>query len=149
MTQDHLEDRLADELASLAEAGLTRRRRLLETPCSPHLRVDGREMLAFASNDYLGLAAHPEVAAALAEGARRWGAGSGASALVSGHLAPHEALEAQLAAFVGFPRSLAFSTGYLANLAVVPTLAGRDAAIFSDRLNHASLIDAAQLAKAQ
>ncbi len=149
MTQDHLEDRLADELASLAEAGLTRRRRLLETPCSPHLRVDGREMLAFASNDYLGLAAHPEVAAALAEGARRWGAGSGASALVSGHLAPHEALEAQLAAFVGFPRSLAFSTGYLANLAVVPTLARRDAAIFSDRLNHASLIDAAQLAKAQ
>lgn len=149
MTEDPLEARLADELAALAEAGLARRRRLVESPCSPRLRVDGRDILAFASNDYLGLAADPDVAAALAEGAGRWGSGSGASALVSGHLAPHEALEARLAAFVGFPRALAFSTGYLANLAVIPTLAGRETAVFADRLNHASLIDGVQLAKAQ
>jgi 8-amino-7-oxononanoate synthase len=85
----------------------------------------------------------------MADGALRWGAGSGASHLVSGHLAPHEAIESELAAFLGFPRALTFSTGYLANLATVPTLAGRGAAIFADKLNHASLIDAVQLAKAQ
>jgi 8-amino-7-oxononanoate synthase len=105
-------------------------------------------MLNFASNDYLGLAGNAEIAAALADGAGRWGGGSGASHLVSGHLAPHEALETELAAFTGFPRALTFSTGYLANLAVAPTFAGRGDAVFSDRLNHASIIDAVQLAKA-
>jgi 8-amino-7-oxononanoate synthase len=112
--------------------------------------VEGLEMLAFASNDYLGLAAHPEIARALADGALTWGAGSGASHLVSGHLRPHDILEERLAAFTGFARVLTFSTGYLANLAVTPTLApGRDDAIFADRLNHASLIDAVQLSRAR
>ncbi|NJD24739.1 MAG: 8-amino-7-oxononanoate synthase [Betaproteobacteria bacterium] len=143
-----LEDRLAAELAEIATAGLTRRRRLLASPCGRIATVDGREVLNFASNDYLGLAGNAEIAAALADGARRWGAGSGASHLVAGHLAPHEALEKALAAFTGFARVLTFSTGYLANLAVTPTLAGRSAAVFSDKLNHASLIDAMQLAKA-
>jgi 8-amino-7-oxononanoate synthase len=107
-------------------------------------------MLAFASNDYLGLAAHPDIIAALAQGARDWGAGSGASHLVSGHLQPHAKLEDGLAEFTGFERCLVFSTGYLANLAVTPTLAaGRDDAIFADRLNHASLIDAARLSRAR
>ena len=143
-----LEDRLAAELAEVAAAGLTRRRRLLASPCGRIATVDGREVLNFASNDYLGLAGNAEIAGALADGARQWGAGSGASHLVAGHLAPHEALEKALAAFTGFARALTFSTGYLANLAVTPTLAGRGAAVFSDKLNHASLIDAMQLAKA-
>ncbi|UCV06473.1 8-amino-7-oxononanoate synthase [Dechloromonas denitrificans] len=144
-----IEDRLNNELAEIAAAGLTRRRRVLESPCGRTATVDGREMLNFASNDYLGLAGDAGIARAMADGALLWGAGSGASHLVSGHLAPHEALEKEIAAFVGFPRALTFSTGYLANLAVTPTLAGRGSAVFADKLNHASLIDAMQLAKAQ
>ena len=147
-----IESRLSTELAEIATAGLTRRRRVLESPCGRIATVDGKKVLNFASNDYLGLAGNAEIAQAMAEGARQWGAGSGASHLVSGHLVPHEVLEKEIAAFTGFPRALTFSTGYLANLAVTPTLAaafGRGAAIFSDKLNHASLIDAMQLAKAQ
>ena len=143
-----IEFRLTTEISELAAAGLTRRRRLLESPCGRTATVDGKNVLNFASNDYLGLAGNAEIAQAMADGALQWGAGSGASHLVSGHLAPHEALEKEIAAFVGFPHALTFSTGYLANLAIVPTLAGRGAAIFSDKLNHASLIDAMQLAKA-
>ena len=143
------DDRLRAELAELAAAGLTRRRRVLESACGRIATVDGKNLLNFASNDYLGLAGNPEIARALADGALQWGAGSGASHLVSGHLAPHEGLENALAAFTGFPRALTFSTGYLANLAIVPTLAPRGAAVFADKLNHASLIDAMQLAKAQ
>lgn len=139
---------LQTELASLAAAGLTRRRRRLDAPCAPQTVVEGKAMLAFASNDYLGLANDPSVVAALAAGAQHWGAGSGASHLVSGHLAPHEQLEEALAALVGFPRAITFATGYLANLAVVPTLAVRGDAIFADKLNHASLIDAVQLSRA-
>ncbi len=144
-----IESRLATELEEIAAAGLTRRRRVLASPCGRLAAVDGREMLNFASNDYLGLAGNAEIARAMADGALHWGAGSGASHLVSGHLAPHEQIEKDIAAFVGFPRALTFSTGYLANLAIVPTLAGRGAAVFADKLNHASLIDAVQLAKAQ
>ena len=143
-----IDARLQAELDLLAHKGLHRRRRLLAAPCGPRAVVDGRPMLAFTSNDYLGLANDPEIAAALADGARQWGAGSGASHLVSGHLQPHADLEDQLAAFVGFPRALSFSTGYLANLAVLPTLARRGDAVFADRLNHASLIDAVQLTRA-
>jgi 8-amino-7-oxononanoate synthase len=148
MTMLPLQDRLTAELAEIATAGLTRRRRVLETPCGRNATVDGKKVLNFASNDYLGLAGNPEIAQALADGALHWGAGSGASHLVSGHLAPHEALEQEIATFTGFPRALTFSTGYLANLAVTPTLAGRGDAVFADKLNHASLIDAMQLAKA-
>lgn len=145
-----IETRLQEELSALADQGLARRRRLLDSPCGPRAVIEGREMLAFASNDYLGLAAHPEITRALADGALAWGAGSGASHLVSGHLAPHEALEQRIAAFTGFARALTFSTGYLANLAIAPTLApGRDDAIFADKLNHASLIDAVQLSRAR
>jgi len=143
-----LDQRLQDELDELAAAGLGRRRRVLASPCGRIATVDGRPMLNFASNDYLGLAAHPGIAQALADGALTWGAGSGASHLVSGHLQPHETLAGQLAEFTGFPAVLTFATGYLANLAVTPTLAGRGAAVFADKLNHASLIDAMQLAKA-
>ncbi len=142
------EQYLRQELEEITAAGLSRHRRVLESPCGRIATVDGQKMLNFASNDYLGLANNPEIAAALAEGAQHWGAGSGASHLVSGHLAPHEALENELAAFTGFARALTFSTGYLANLAVTPTLAGRGDAVFADKLNHASLIDAMQLAKA-
>lgn len=142
------ENHLRAELAKIATAGLTRRRRVMEAPCGRNATVDGKNVLNFASNDYLGLAGNTEIARALANGALQWGAGSGASHLVSGHLAPHEALEKEIAAFTGFPRALTFSTGYLANLAVTPTLAGRGDAVFADKLNHASLIDAMQLAKA-
>ena len=148
MTPSSLEDRLASELAELETAGLTRRRRVLQSACGRLATVDGKNVLNFAANDYLGLAGNAEIARALADGALHWGAGSGASHLVSGHLAPHEALEKEIAAFTGFPRALTFSTGYLANLAVTPTLAGRGDAVFADKLNHASLIDAMQQAKA-
>lgn len=149
MTQpDRLNAELAAQLQELAAAGLTRRRRVLESPCGRLAAVDGKKVLNFASNDYLGLAGNREIAQAMADGALQWGAGSGASHLVSGHLAPHEMLEQAIATFTGFPRALTFSTGYLANLAVTPTLAGRGAAVFADKLNHASLIDAMQLAKA-
>ena len=146
--EDRLTTELAAQLQDIAAAGLTRRRRVLESPCGRTAAVDGKRVLNFASNDYLGLAGHADIARALADGALEWGAGSGASHLVSGHLAPHETLEQAIAAFTGFPRALTFSTGYLANLAIVPTLAARGAMIFSDKLNHASLIDAMQLAKA-
>ena len=148
MTENRLTAELAAQLQELKAAGLTRRRRVLESPCGRIAAVDGKNMLNFASNDYLGLAGNPEIAQAMADGAMQWGAGSGASHLVSGHLAPHEKLEQEIAAFTSFPRALTFSTGYLANLAVTPTLAGRGAAVFADKLNHASLIDAMQLAKA-
>ncbi len=139
----------SNELAALEAQALRRRRRSVETPCAPELVVDGRPMLAFCSNDYLGLANDPALAAAAQEGARLYGLGSGASPLVCGHQTPHAALEQRLAEFAGFERALLFSTGYLANLGTVPALAGRGDAIFSDRLNHASLIDAARLSRAE
>ena len=148
MSASRLDTQLAAELADIAAAGLTRRRRVLDSPAGRIARVDGQEVLNFASNDYLGLASNADIAQALADGALRWGAGSGASHLVSGHLTPHDQLENEIAAFTGFERALTFSTGYLANLAVTPTLAGRGDAVFADKLNHASLIDAMQLAKA-
>jgi 8-amino-7-oxononanoate synthase len=139
---------LQSELQDIAAAGLTRRRRVLESPCGRIAAVDGKNVLNFASNDYLGLAGNADIAQAMADGALAWGAGSGSAHLVAGHLAPHERIEQALAAFTGFPRALTFSTGYLANLAVTPTFAGRGDAVFADKLNHASLIDAMQLAKA-
>jgi len=132
-------------------AGLERTRRTVESSQGPRLVVDGREVVAFASNDYLGLASHPEVIAAVREGAARWGAGAGASHLVCGHFAPHAALEDELAAFVRpspGASALTFSSGYLANLAILTALAGRSDAIFADRLNHACLNDGALLSRA-
>lgn len=141
-------DELASQLAALERDGLTRSVRTLASPCGPRAVVDGRELLSFASNDYLGLASDAQLIEAAIAGARDWGVGAGASALVSGHFAPHAELEARLAAFVGRERALLFGTGYLANLGIVPTLVGRGDAVFADRLNHASLIDAVQLSRA-
>lgn len=136
-------------LAQLATQGLLRQRRTLDAPCGPEAEVGGRRFIAFCSNDYLGLANHPALIAAAQKAAARWGVGSGASHVVSGHLRPHAELEEQLATFVGRERALYFTTGYMANLAIVPTLVERHDAIFADRLNHASLIDAARLARAE
>jgi 8-amino-7-oxononanoate synthase len=147
-------DSVNRKLEQLAAHSLTRRRRTAETRCAPRQVVDGRAMLAFCSNDYLGLAAHPRVVEALREGAQLYGAGSGASHLVSGHGEAHALLEARLAEFMApdlvDARTLYFSTGYMANLAVLTTLgADADATIFSEELNHASLIDGARLARAR
>lgn len=142
---------LQDKLDELGRQHLIRQRRLVETPHAPAMTVDGRAMLAFCSNDYLGLAADPRVVEALRDGALRYGAGSGASHLISGHSAAHAALEERLAEFLSISvpsaRALYFSTGYMANLAVLSALAGKDAEIFSEELNHASLIDGARLAR--
>ena len=145
---------LEAQLRELDERSLTRRRRVVDTPCAPRLVVEGRPLLAFCSNDYLGLAAHPALVAALAEGAHIYGAGSGASHLISGHSRAHELLEERLAEFVGphleNARALTFSTGYMANLAMLTALGlDADAEIFSEQLNHASLIDGARLARAR
>jgi 8-amino-7-oxononanoate synthase len=137
------------ELAALEGEALRRRRCIVESAHGPVMRVDGREVIAFCDNDYLGLASDPMLIAAAQDGARRYGVGSGASPLISGYTTAHAALEERLAAFVGMERALVFSTGYHANLATVPSLVGRGDAVFSDRLNHASLIDAARLSRAE
>ena len=137
------------ELAALESQGLHRRRRVTDCAQGARIWVDGREYLSFCSNDYLGLAADPRVVAALCEGARHDGAGAGASHLVSGHHRAHQELEHRLAGFVGLPRALLFSSGYLANLAVVTTLTQRSSEIFADKLNHASLNDAMLLSRAR
>ncbi len=140
---------LGSELERLRAAGLYRRRRIQGRPQGPHALVDGRPMIAFCSNDYLGLADHYEVVDAFQKGATRWGVGSGAAHLVSGHSDAHHALEEELADFVGRPRALLFSTGYMANLGVISALVGRCEGVLEDRLNHASLLDGARLAGAR
>ncbi|MEO8509172.1 MAG: aminotransferase class I/II-fold pyridoxal phosphate-dependent enzyme, partial [Betaproteobacteria bacterium] len=143
---------LEQALLGRRAAGLARSRRMLATAQGPRVVADGQPLLAFASNDYLGLASDPVVVAAARDGALRWGVGSGASHLVCGHLAPHEALERELAAFIApcaGARALTFSSGYLANLAIVTALSGRGDAVFADRLNHACLNDGALLSRAQ
>jgi 8-amino-7-oxononanoate synthase len=144
--------RLEAALDQCRADGLLRQRRVVAAPAGPHTVVDGRPLLAFASNDYLGLANHPAVIAAARVAALAWGVGAGASHLVSGHTAAHEALERELAGFVapgGDVAALLFSSGYLANLAILTVLAGRTDAIFADRLNHACLNDGALLARAR
>jgi 8-amino-7-oxononanoate synthase len=155
---DHLNQQLLERTAK----GLQRQRRTAMTACTPRQQVNGgphavgaqpRNLLGFCSNDYLGLANHPALIEAIAEGARLYGAGSGASHLVSGHSQAHDALENLLAEWMSpaIPqaRALIFSTGYMANLALLTALGDAQATIFSDKLNHASLIDGAMLAKAQ
>ncbi|MDY0963208.1 MULTISPECIES: 8-amino-7-oxononanoate synthase [Massilia] len=141
------------KLDALAAHSLVRKRRVTDGACAPRQIVDGRELLAFCSNDYLGLAAHPQVIAALQEGAALHGAGSGASHLVSGHGRAHHVLEERLAEWMAphleQARALTLCTGYMANLAILTALGlDSDAMIFSEELNHASLIDGARLAKA-
>jgi len=141
--------RIRDALQRLRAQHLYRTRRVLESPQGVEVRVDGENLLSFCSNDYLGLASDARVIAALQGGAQRYGAGSGASHLVTGHSLAHHALEEELAAFVGAERALLFSTGYMANLGVATALLDRRATVFEDKLNHASLIDAARLSGAQ
>jgi len=139
-------------LSARASAGLARRRRTVDSPQGARLAVDGRDVLQFGSNDYLGLAADPRLIAAAQRGAARFGIGAGASHLISGHFSAHEALERELADWVApcaDARALLFSTGYLANLAIVTALCGRSDAVFGDRLNHACLNDAALLSRAE
>lgn len=149
-------DQIQHELAALDVKSLRRRRRHAESASAPRVKVDGRDMLAFCSNDYLGLAAHPKIVAAMQEGADLYGVGSGASHLISGHSRAHALLEERLAEFVSphlqNARALYFCTGYMANLAVLAGLAaisGKETELFSESLNHASLIDGAKLSRAK
>ncbi len=145
--------KLDKEIQALEQRGLKRRRRIADTACAPQVVVDGKPMLAFCSNDYLGLANHPQITDALRQGASLYGTGSGASHLISGHSRAHADLEERLADFMAphfdSPQALYFCTGYMANLAVVSALVGKDAVIFSETLNHASLIDGIRLARSQ
>ena len=140
---------LVAELADIERQGLRRQRRLLDSAQGVHVSVDGRDYLSFCSNDYLGLAADPRIADAATEAISRFGLGAGASHLVSGHHRCHDDLERALASYVALPRALLFSSGYLANLAVLTVLAGRSSEVFADRLNHASLNDAMILSRAK
>jgi 8-amino-7-oxononanoate synthase len=139
---------LQKELNERTSLGLLRQRRMLQSPQAPHIMVDGKSYLSFCSNDYLGLANHPRVIAALQQGAQLHGAGAGAAHLLSGHSGTHHQLELELAAFVGRPSALLFSTGYMANLGVVQALVGKGDTVFADKFNHASLNDAMQLSRA-
>lgn len=142
-------DEFPARIAELARAHLHRKRRVVVPEQGARLRVDGQSMLAFCSNDYLGLAGHPQLVAAACAGAREFGVGSGASPLVSGHSAANAALEHELAAFVQLPRALYFYAGYATNIGIIPALVGEGDALFSDALNHACLIDGARLSRAK
>jgi 8-amino-7-oxononanoate synthase len=142
-------NRIRDQLVALQERKLLRRRGVVDGPQGPLLDVDGLSYLAFCSNDYLGLANHPALRAAAQAGLDKYGVGAGASALISGHTSVVEELERALAEFVGVPRALHFSSGYMANLGIIPALVGPSDVVFSDRLNHACLIDGARLSGAK
>ncbi len=144
-----LDSALTIELEQRRTANLYRSRKLLQSPQSPQVTVDGKHYLSFCSNDYLGLANHPQLIAAFKQAADHLGVGSGASHLVAGHSSEHHALEEELAAFTGRSRALLFSTGYMANLGAITALVGRGDAVFEDRLNHASLLDAGLLSGAR
>ena len=139
---------VAERLAELRDRGLYRRLRLVEGPQGPRVLLDGRPVLLLCSNDYLGLAAHPQVREAAAEAALRWGAGAGASRLISGNMEPHRRLERRLAEFKGYEAALLFGSGYLANTGTIAALAGRGEVVFSDELNHASIVDGCRLSRA-
>ena len=140
---------LAARVAERRAADLYRQRPLLESPQGPEVVVDGQRLLAFCSNDYLGLANHPDVIAAWQAGAEHWGVGGGASHLVIGHSTPHHQVEEALAELTGRPRALLFSTGYMANLGAITALVGQGDTVLQDRLNHASLLDGGLLSGAR
>jgi len=142
-------DEFPARIAELDRAHLRRKRRVVTPEDGARLQVDGQTLLAFCSNDYLGLAGHPELIQAACAGARAFGVGSGASPMVSGHSAANAALEQELAAFVQLPRALYFYAGYATNISIVPALVGEGDALFSDALNHACLIDGARLSRAK
>ncbi len=140
---------LTAELDDIAQQGLYRSRRIIASPQGINLEIDGKNIVNFCSNDYLGLANHPDVLNAFKTGADHYGVGSGSAHLICGHSAAHHALEEELAAFTGRDRALLFSTGYMANIGVISALLGRGDAVFEDRLNHASLLDGGLLSGAR
>ena len=140
---------LAANLDNIARQGLYRSRRALESPQSVNLKIDGKNIVNFCSNDYLGLANHPNILKAFKAGADYYGVGSGSAHLICGHSKAHHALEEELAAFTNRHRALLFSTGYMANIGVISALLGRGDAVFEDRLNHASLLDGGLLSGAK
>lgn len=140
---------LEERIEELKEQGLYRRMRLVSGPQGPRVLLDGRPVLLLCSNNYLGLADHPRVREAAADAAMRWGAGAGASRLISGNMTIHRRLEEQLAEFKRAERCLVFGSGYLANTGVIGALAGRGDVVFSDQLNHASIVDGCRLAGAE
>lgn len=148
-------ERFQEKVTYLEGQQLKRKLRLAQSACAPRMTIDSKEVLTFCSNDYLGLANHPLLIQALGEGASIYGSGSGASHLINGHSAAHALLESKLAdwqsAYIPDPRALFFCTGYMANLAVVTSLCafGKKTSLFSDSLNHASLIDGIRLASRQ
>ncbi len=144
-----LDDDLSARLAALEARALKRTRHIVDGPPGVEVRVGDQQLINFSSNDYLGLAAHPEVRAALIRGAERYGVGAGAAHLITGHSRVHHELELALAEFTGRPRALLFSTGYMANLGIVSALAGAGDLALEDELNHASLLDAGLLAGAR
>lgn len=141
-------DDVSASLASLERAGLRRSMRTIEGPQGPHVVVEGAEVLLLCSNNYLGLADHPRVRRAAADAAERYGAGAGGSRLISGDMELHRTLEAHLARFKGSESALLFGSGYLANIGIVGALASEGGVVFSDELNHASIIDGCRLARA-
>jgi len=140
---------LAEQLATLARQGLRRDLRRVASPQGPHVRVDGRELRNFSSNDYLGLANHPALVEASVRAARDYGAGSGASRLICGSLTPHHEAEEALAAFKGTPAALIFSSGHVAALGVIPALVGPEDVVIIDKLVHACCVDGARLSGAK
>jgi glycine C-acetyltransferase/8-amino-7-oxononanoate synthase len=140
---------IASLLEELRESGLHRRLRLIEGPQGPRVALDGDPVLLLCSNNYLGLAEHPAVREAAARAALRWGAGAGASRLISGNMQPHARLEKRLAAFKGYKSALLFGSGYLANTGTIAALARNGQVVFSDELNHASIIDGCRLSRAE
>jgi 8-amino-7-oxononanoate synthase len=138
-----------ERLAELRELGLYRRMRMVSGPQGPRVLLDGRPVLLLCSNNYLGLADHPRVREAAADAAMRWGVGAGASRLVSGTMTIHRRLEERLADFEHTESCLLFGSGYMANIGVIQALAGRDEVVFSDALNHASIVDGCRLARAE
>jgi glycine C-acetyltransferase/8-amino-7-oxononanoate synthase len=140
---------ISDRLEELRDRGLRRRLRLIGGPQGPRVTLDGRAVLLLCSNNYLGLADHPRVRGAAAEAAMRWGTGAGASRLISGNMRPHRQLEERLAGFKGYESALLFGSGYLANTGTIAALAGRGETIFSDELNHASIVDGCRLSRAE
>ena len=139
---------LETELDALRSHQLFRTRRIVESPQDREIVVDGRSLLNFSSNDYLGLASDPRISQAFQDGIRTWGTGSGASHLISGHTAAHHALEEELADFVERPRALLFGSGYAANVGVINALLSIGDHVYEDRLNHASLLDGGWISRA-
>ncbi len=140
---------LVARLDALKQADLYRSRRVIDSAQGIYLQVEGRKVLNFCSNDYLGLANHPEVIASFKQAADKYGVGSGSAHLVCGHGREHHALEEELADFTGRDRALLFSTGYMANLGVIAALMGKGDVVYEDKLNHASLLDGGLLSGAK